>query len=359
MAGAHGNRHNKLDDALGLEINGKLTAPAVVAITGPDAYADSSAALSLADKVSRFALKGAEIVGLYPGLPDCEGDDDSHHEDDGDHDENNDENHEDGTETENDGDATHESDSHDDDHNSTTNCQNKAIAITRHAYGNGRSVAIGFDLLLQAATDTADPRLAQLLTEALTDIQTAPADWQPYAPALIRLSLSNTGIATPGRAIITVPLNSTVLDAGTAQAQPGGNLIWPFSLAEAETKTLNLWLQLPPQAGPAHTEALIQIGIDPDWTDYVNQLLTLSLSAAPTLAQVADSLAPLKDEDKYYKKALKKVQKAQAYLDEGKADKALKQSLKAADALAKLSADAAAQIRVQLAQAIRRIERQL
>ncbi len=80
MAGAHDNRHNKLDDALGLEIKGKLTAPTVVAITGPDAYADSSAALSLADKVSRFTLEGAEIVGLYPELPDCESDSDSHHE---------------------------------------------------------------------------------------------------------------------------------------------------------------------------------------------------------------------------------------------------------------------------------------
>ncbi len=81
------------------------------------------------------------------------------------------------------------------------------------------------------------------------------------------------------------------------------------------------------------------------------------------MAEVADLLEALKDQDKHYKKALKKVQKAQHYLDEGKTIKALKESLKAAQVLAKLSRannrNEAAQIRVQLAQAIRTIERQL
>ncbi len=355
VAGAHDNHHNKLDDVQGIDTKGKLTAPTAVAIAGPDVYADGSATLPLADRVNRLVPDGAEIVAQYPALPDCEEDDDSHHDghhkDDGGYHKKKDKKGKKGK----DDDDSH----HDHRHGGHTACQNDAIAITRHRYGNGRSVTMGFDLLVQAAAGNTVPRLTQLLSEALTDIQPPVGNWLPRAPVHIRLSLNNAGIATSGRAVITLPLDSTVLDAGPAQPQSGGQLTWPFSLAEGESETLNLWLQLPPRAGPAHTEALIQVGIEPAWNDHDTRLLTLTLATTPSLVQVADRLETLKDQDKHYKHALKKVHKARHKLADGHLEKALKESLKAAKELAKISADDAAQIRLLLAQAIRAMARQL
>jgi len=225
VAGLHNHRYNKLDEVLGIKIKGQLAAPSIVAITGSDLYADGNAAFSLTDKVSRLTLKGAEIVALYPDISDCKNDDDPHHK------------------------AHNKKHHKKKKHHSA--CQNKAIAVTRHAFGQGRSVTIGFDLLLQMTTDNADPRLVQLLAEALSDIQPSHRDSLVQTPALIRLNLSNVGLTTPGRALITLPLDSLVLDAGLAQQQLDGSLIWPFILNEGETQTLDLWLQLPPQAGPA------------------------------------------------------------------------------------------------------------
>jgi len=321
VAGLRDQPHRKLDQALGVEVNIQLTAPKVMILTGNQAYADGYAIFRLGDDISRIELAGAEVVSRYLGRPDCDG-------------------------------------SGDDGYNAPA-CQNKAIAITRHAYGRGRSVMMSFDLLVQATARYAGPRLTQLLAEALADIQTPPADWLPQTPVLVRLSLSNAGSATPGQAVINVPLNSRVLDAGPAQIQADGRLIWPFTLMEGETTTLDFWLQLPPQAGPAHTEALIQIGSAPDWTNIDDPLLTLTLVPTPTLAQVADQLEPLKNQDISYQNALIKTQSAQGYLDAGNASHALADSLQAAEALATLTANDAAHIRSQLAQVIRNIAQQL
>ncbi len=333
-------RYPALRPVLGARVESRLPAPADLDVEAFEAIAAGSAAFPLAEPARRIDPQGARAVARYPGLSACS-----------DADEHRDKGHE---RTRREGDAT------DDRPHRGAGCNAPAVALTHHRYGDGHSLAAGFDLLAQAAQPAADPLFPNLLVEALAATRPVP----PLAPlaggvTAIRLSLINQGIATPGQAVITPPAGSLTLDPGQAAAQADGRLLWPFDLPENDGSALTFWLQLPDAAGSATTEALLQVGIRPDLADYDSLQLTLDLDPRPGLVEVLDTLTALAAQDHAYRRPLKHVQKAKHYLDQGKANKALKTALKAADALIHLDRPRAASVRRRLALAITGIERRL
>ena len=333
------DQYEALTTALGIKLKDKLSAPTALSVEAVEDITAGSADFTLIEPVRRVTLQGAEAVARYPGLSACSGeDDDDGGEEDGDSD-----------------DDSSGNNSHD-----APDCTAPAIALTHHRYGDGHSLGAGFDLLAQAALPGADQLFPSLLIEALA--ATRPSPPLPLLTgriAALQLTLTNQGIATPGQAVITPPADSQTLDPGLATAQPDGRLLWPFNLAENTSTALTFWLQLPEVVGPAITEALLQVGISPDLADYDSLQLSLDLNRRPELGDVVDTLTALAAQDEAYEDALEEAQKAKDSLNQGKAGKALKAALKAADALSVLDQSQVDTVRRQLALAITIIEQQL
>ena len=321
------DQYEALTTALGIKLGDKLMAPTAISVQAVEDIGAGRADFTLIEPVRRVILQGAEAVARYPGLSACSG--------------------EDGDDSDNDSDDT-------------PDCNAPVTALTHYRYGDGHSLIAGFDLLAQAAQLAADPLFTDLLSEALAATRPDPAI-SPLtgSVAAIRLTLTNQGIAIPGKATIMPPADSQTLDPGQATTQADGRLLWPFDLAENTGTALTFWLQLPGAIGPATTEVLLQVGISPNMADYDNLQLSLDPNPRPGLDEVLDTLTALATQDNAYEKALKNIQKAKDYLEQGKADKALKAALKGADVLISLEQSQATTVRRQLALAITLIERQL
>jgi hypothetical protein len=301
VAGGHDHRHNKLDTTLGLKFKGKHSKVDGVDIALSSFPLSGISQWSFDEKPLKVTGEGAEEIGYYLD-------------------------------------------------------SNQAIAVSRHGFGEGRSVFAGFDLLAQASQAEADPFFGELILAGLLDIEPDTADMFAGAPAAVQLNLTNLGIATPGQAIITVPENTTILDTGAAQLEANNSLLWSFDLAEDASDSLTFWLQLPPLVGSIDITSLIQVGTAPDLSDFTLLDLALSIDTAPTLLDV---LVFPEIQEKTYKKIRKDIEKAQNALDKGDAAKALKYAIKATNRFDKLSGQNADAIRLQLDNAIRVIARQL
>ena len=349
VAGEHDNRNSKLQTILAVKLEGKLQAPASIAINAVEEYLAGNLVVSLAEKVSRIELRGAEVIATYPGLTSCVNDDD---EDD--HDKQNGK-----EEDERDNKSSKDDDDDHEDKNDHQNCNNPAIAVAHNNYGFGHSVYAGFDLLAQAASPSADPLFRQLLIDVLEDTRTDIATVQTGDVVAVKLDLENQGVATLGQAVISLPVGSTVVDSASAIAQTDGKLLWTFTLAEEATESLTFWLQLSDQAGIANIEAALKTGITPTVIDYDNLLLALTVSQSPSIQEVVDELAQLQLQHKAYRKAHEKLLKALEYQAKGKNDKALYQALKASDYLDDVEGPQADVVRRELAFAIRELERSL
>ncbi|GMQ83919.1 MAG: hypothetical protein BMS9Abin06_0665 [Gammaproteobacteria bacterium] len=345
------DQYKALYTALGIKLKDTLPAPTAISVEAVEDITAGRAGFTLIEPVRRITLQGAEAVARYPGMSACSDEDDDD-EDDDDEDDDDEEDDDEGDDSDND-----DSDDNSDD---APDCSASAIAVTHHRYGDGHSLAAGFDLSAQAAQPAADPLFTDLLSEALAATRPDPAlSLLTGSVAALQLTLANQGIATPGQAVITPPADSQTLDPGLATAQADGRLLWPFDLAENASTALTFWLQLPEAVGPATTTALIQVGISPNLTDYDSLQLSLDPNPRPGLGDILDTLTALAAQDETYADALEEVQKAKDALDQGQADKALKAALKAADALISLDQSQATTVRHQLALAISLIERQL
>ena len=325
IAGDHDHRHNKLDEALGVNAKGRLQNPTSISIDSVEDFQPGSSTFSLSEKVRRIELQGANSIAQYPGLSVCDIADDSD----------------------------------DDSGTSSGSCESDAIAVTHYDYGFSHNVYAGFDLLAQAALPGADPLFTELLLDALEDIQPDSSLLLTGSVIPVNLTLTNQGIATPGQALVTLPEGGQIMDSGVAAVQADGSLLWSFDLAEDASETLVFWLRLPELAGPAYVEALIQVGIAPDLTDHDTVLLTLALVQNPGLLEVMDELSILLSQYQDFFDAYERVVKALNYQDQGRFDKALKEALKAADHLATLEHSEATIVRQNLGFAIRQLEGQL
>ncbi len=304
-AGSHDQRQGRIDEALGVKFLGKHANMLGVSLTDLTPHPPASVLFALTDKQLRAQLEGADAAGFFNDI----------------------------------------------------NGITAEPAVTTYAYGQGRSVYAGLDLLAEATlADDDQGTYASLLLHALEFVH--PDLLTPLAGGVypIRLTLVNEGIATPGQVVATLPPEVTVVDAGGGVVDSNTHtLTWGFDLAEAETLTFNAWLELP--ATQVHIDALVQTGIDPDWVDHV----TVGLNIAPqVLASVDDALnAVLALNDKAYKHVEKYLEWAQQDIINGDYELALGALVRAADELIKIGTTESDTLRSLAAQAIRNVAQQL
>ncbi len=159
-----------------------------------------------------------------------------------------------------------------------------SVAATQYQYGLGKSVYVGYDLLVEATISGANGAHAALLRNAL--VQTSPAQLSTRTGAVIPIVLNvhNRGQATPAVATLPMPAGVVLIDPGTAELIPDG-VRWSFSLAEDEQRSFTVYLRSPDASGATRFEALVQSGVAPNLLEQARPPLTVSTLARSTLAE--------------------------------------------------------------------------
>lgn len=300
-AGGSDQRQGRLDEILGLKFKGKQPRMTGVRLNAGGFTAEGQAPLQLIDRTLRVELTGATRRGVF----------------------------------EKDAAVT------------TT------PALAERAYGLGRAVFAGYDLLAEASLTAADARHGQLLLDALGRVH--PAALAPLANSVypLRLTVTNLGLATPGRAILPLPTGVTVIDAGGA-ASEANRLIWNFDLAKDAAATFNVWLQL--QDAPVTFNATVESGTEGNYK--IQRDLTLNVEPQQT-DDLQAALDAVPSSDKAYRPVRKYLDWAQIARQAGDWPDVVDALRRAADALIPIGTPLAADIRLSVDRALRRAAMQL
>lgn len=332
VAGIHDARNQKLLDALGIKLIGRVPANGVDLTTSPLGVS-GHIALIAGDEALRMKRVHADTAGLYTvSAPQGRSDQDDCHDQGMRYD------------------TAASTDSAGKDHQDDDECEGHPEryldAVTTNAYGKGQSFFAGFDLLATATRDGQGSLAATLLTKGLKHVNPAELPRTPGAVVPLTLTLTNRGIATPATATINLPAGTKVMDPGRGTV--GANtLVFNVNLAVGAQPHLTFWVQLPQPSGPATFQAVITApkltkpAATVSYTVTVLQPESLT-SIDDRLTQLINSGAPnteaLRRAENYVAKALKNFFPPLAIPD----------LLKATDALLGIDDPAVSDIRVAI-----------
>jgi hypothetical protein len=404
VAGAHDQRHY-LDDALGLKHKGKLSKAQGLVMPNDTVPSETvTIPFAFAEPVQRAELNGALTIGTFQlgtnkycqsdnddsrsrrkekkdddekndekerGNHKDRGDekdddddrddddrddddDDDRDEDEDDRDEDDDRDDDDDRDEDDDDDRDEDEDDEDDRHDQCA--KHRELAMSFHEYGEGQSVYVGFDLLAQATATGQDSLFADVLLTALRAVHPEPLNHTIGRVIPLRLELTNQGLATAGQVVIYLPEGTHVITPEEAEMDElDWAVVWPFELNLDQVAELEFWLRLPWVPSLRPLNAQVQTGTAPDFDESESLSLEIDVIKPPCLPEALEQLTALKDEDKYYAKALKSVQKAATYLQQEQDNKALKELLKAADKVLNSNHPEAHTLRVMIGNAIRHV----
>ena len=323
VSGWHDERNHALAEVLGVKYKGKHARASNLSILDSPVSMAASQALAYADHVTRAEATTAQLVATYDRLQD-DGDDSRHD------DENRDER------------KGHDDRDGKEDHHAASR-----LAVALNEYGLGRAVFAGFDLLAHATATGDAALLDDLLVRTLAYVHPQILAAVSGRVVPLTLTLTNQGIATPGRVVLTLPDSVTVVDPG--QGTPGNRntLIWPFALAADQVVTRQAWVRLPAGGAPLEFSALIQTGAAPDWKDYDALTLNLAPQVPASLGQAIARLDTLNG-DKHIRKARKALREADEALQKNDYDEVLEEVLDAIDHLIESSASGTGEVRLLL-----------
>ena len=297
-AGGHDQRQGRIDEALGLKFTGKYPRMTGISIDAGGFTPVGQLPLQLADKTLRFTLDGATALGRFIK----------------------------------DGQIT------------------TGLSLAERRYGLGRSVHAGYDLLAEASLPGADTRHGQLLLGALSRVHPEPL--VPYALSVypLTLKLANTGIATPGRVVVNISANVSVIDAGGA-TNSNGQLVWGFNLAKNATVDYTVWVRLPDS--PVTFNATVESGSVGNYKIQKELTLQVETLTANDLKAALDGIAPLTANS--YKQARTALQQAQTQSVAGNWLASLDALRTAADRLITIGTVEAGTIRLNTDRALRSV----
>jgi hypothetical protein len=138
-------------------------------------------------------------------------------------------------------------------------------ALTRYEHGAGRTVAAGFDLLMQGTASGGENDFSRLLLDALEHVHPDQLRSEADSTWPLSIQLHNRGIATPGRVLVTLPAGAQVIDPGPGSINDAGQWVWPWQLSSGASTSADFWVRLPDRTGPVLFEAHVQTGTAPDW----------------------------------------------------------------------------------------------
>lgn len=370
VAGAHDERNSEINTVLGIKPAGKIRASGIEVL---DTEFHTSAGSDFSERrhVLKARLKGAEVYARFTGVDPGRHDHDHgwKDRDDDDDDRKHDKHYKgygnghDWQDRKDDDDDRKDDWKRDDDKQRGRHHIDANIAIAGNAYGEGRSVYAGFDLLREA---TAYEMVATgnlfkaLLLHALDTVhpETITPAFGDTLP--LRLTIENLGIATTGRGVITLIAGSTVLDSGSAVAIGDDQLAWTFNLESGEAASVTIYVEPPyDDSAPLLFEALIQTGQAPDFVDYDTAELTVTPLAVPDIPAVLLNIDALQHPDHWIRQAEHRLRDAQRELERQRFERALEDLLKAADKLMQSRHTHADDIRPQIDALIKTVARQI
>ncbi len=302
VGGRHDQRNGRLDPALGVAYRGKFADAQGIAVADSALHPAASSTFTMADKALRVDLAGAEPLGSFIG---------------------------------------------------GSGAAEERTALTRYAYGEGKSVYVGYDVLAEATLAGADNLHGKLILSALAQVHPDHLDAFAGGVVPLRLTLTNEGIPTPGRVLLPLPSGTEIVDASGGALEPGAAVptwVWPYVLDKDQGLTFDAWMRLPADGSAVSIEALLQTGSEPEFKDYETLSLFISPQARDGLDAAIATLAA--SSDKAFKPVLNDLQLAQRALDGGDYDTALGRLLKATDRLMDIAEPTAGSVRLMVDAAI-------
>jgi hypothetical protein len=215
-AGYHDQRNGRIEPALGIKVHGKLPRIGGLRLTESLLHPAADAAFELDVKPLKADVEGGQALGHYLPL----------------------------------------------------GKKGSELAMADHVYGGGRSVYMGFDILLEATLQGRESLLATLILRGLDHVH--PPQITPTGGSVLPLviTLTNRGIASQGEVLLSLPAGAVVIDPGAGEIQLDGRVRWSFSLAEDEAKTLPLWVKMPAQSGSALLQGVIRVNESGELIDH-------------------------------------------------------------------------------------------
>lgn len=203
-------------------------------------------------------------------------------------------------------------------------------ALTHNAYGDGKAMYIGFDVLSEATRDDAALLFEEILLQALRVTRPESVNTRAGAVLPIVLSLDNLGIAVSGQAMVTLPAGSRIIDVGGGVRLTDNSLSFSYMLTEQAQAEFTLWVVPAYSNGHANVEAVIQA----NGQTLETVQLQIDEQPAPTAEVILQSLSALRHEDRDLNDAWQDMKNAQRALARGDTGSALHHLLKATDDLA-------------------------
>ncbi len=328
VAGAHDDRHQKLNDALGVKLIGRLSSA-----TGVDLNAGIGVSgrldLIAGDKALRIKRRSAQSLGTYvlSGTPGYSDDHDCQEE---------------GSSLDNKRDGRSSS--------APDECEGHPEryldAIIANSYGRGQAAFAAFDLLATAARDGQGSLSARTLQRLLERVQPLELATTVGAVLPIELTLANQGVATAAVATVVLPPSVKLIDAGGGQVT-ANSLVFTTNLGVGRTARFVFYMKLPGVAATTSVNAVVTApGVSQPVAYAVLDVTAVQpeglTSIKTRIAGLIDSKHPatkaLKETDSYIDKALDNFYPA----------KAIEYLLKAADQLLGIDDPAVRDIRVAI-----------
>jgi hypothetical protein len=308
IAGIHDQRNSKVEDALGININSSTTKEQELQMIEQTPYESLNLTLPLKDKKFTVRLKEANLLGSFSNKNGCKEKDNSG-------------------------------------------------AITSNIYYKGKSIFVGFDLLVYASMQE-DNMYEKLLTILLQELQPNEFTVQTNDVLPLRLELVNKGISTQGNTYTqSLNTNANIVDSGDAYLDANNNLVWNFMLEENNSTALNFWMKLPSYATYVELQTEIYTGDANSSTFYESFTNGFDVVDSKTLDEVILDVESLKVCDMHLIKHI--LKKAKGYEEKEMYDKELKTLLLASKQLSKSSDEASKQLRYEIALIIKRISKEV
>ncbi len=222
-------------------------------------------------------------------------------------------------------------------------------AITRHAFGTGAALYVGFDWLAEATSNPISA-LDMLLDYSVSEVHPAELPVVAGGVTPVTIQLENEGIATSVEVTLELPTGVTVVDAPEA-VSTAGTLTWILDLAEGEQRLLESWLRLP--EGEITLTAHLRTGSEGTWVTYGEPIELHWWVAATAGIDDALTIAAASASDKAVQQAIQWLDKAEGRVAKGDLEGAIFALVEASDTLDPLLHS---ELRAAIAAALRSLE---